>query len=134
MGFHRGRRQPVLARLLHDIRPGETLVVVRLDRLARSVSHLLEVIEQLEAAGAHFRSLHDPIDTTTARHVLAAGAGRRRPSRTALIAERTKPGCGLRAAVVSPRQLRCGTSGQRPVFSDNLHPECIQTTIRLQPG
>jgi DNA invertase Pin-like site-specific DNA recombinase len=41
------------------------LVVVRLDRLARSVSHLLAVIEQLEEAGAHFRSLHDPIDTST---------------------------------------------------------------------
>jgi DNA invertase Pin-like site-specific DNA recombinase len=59
------RSRPVLARLLHEIRPGETLVVVRLDRLARSVSHLLAVIEQLEAAGAHFRSLRDPIDTTT---------------------------------------------------------------------
>src|SRR6478672_9266807 len=58
------RSRPVLARRLHEIRPGETLVVVRLDRLARSVSHLLAVIEQLEAAGAHFRSLHDPIDTT----------------------------------------------------------------------
>ena len=51
------RSRPVLARLLHEIRPGETLVVVRLDRLARSVSHLLAVIEQLEAAGAHFRTL-----------------------------------------------------------------------------
>ena len=59
------RSRPVLARLLHEIHPGETLVVVRLDRLARSVSHLLAVIEQLEAAGAHFRSLRDPIDTTT---------------------------------------------------------------------
>jgi DNA invertase Pin-like site-specific DNA recombinase len=39
--------------------------VVRLDRLARSVSHLLAVIEQLEAKGAHFRSMRDPIDTTT---------------------------------------------------------------------
>ena len=58
------RSRPVLARLLRDIRPGETLVVVRLDRLARSVSHLLAVIEQLEASGAHFRSLRDPIDTT----------------------------------------------------------------------
>jgi DNA invertase Pin-like site-specific DNA recombinase len=57
--------RPVLARLLRHIRPGETLVVVRLDHLARSVSHLLAVIEQLEAAGAHFRSLRDPIDTTT---------------------------------------------------------------------
>lgn len=33
------RSRPVLARLLREIRPGETLVVVRLDRLARSVSH-----------------------------------------------------------------------------------------------
>ena len=59
------RSRPVLARLLRDIAVGETLVVVRLDRLARSVSHLLSVIEQLEAGGAHFRSLRDPIDTAT---------------------------------------------------------------------
>jgi hypothetical protein len=59
------RSRPVLAHLLREIRAGETLVVVRLDRLARSVSHLLAVIEQLEAAGAHFRSLRDPIDTST---------------------------------------------------------------------
>jgi DNA invertase Pin-like site-specific DNA recombinase len=41
------RSRPVLARLLRDIAAGETLVVVRLDRLARSVSHLLAVIEHL---------------------------------------------------------------------------------------
>src|SRR3954468_9187069 len=46
------RSRPVLARLLREIRPAETLVVVRLDRLARSVGHLLAVIEQLEASGA----------------------------------------------------------------------------------
>jgi DNA invertase Pin-like site-specific DNA recombinase len=91
------RSRPVLARLLRDIRPGETLVVVRLDRLARSVSHLLAVIEQLEANGAHFRSLHDPIDTTTPQgmfslQVLGAVAQLER----ALIAERTK--AGLNAA------------------------------------
>ena len=91
------RTRPVLARLLRDIGPGETLVVVRLDRLARSVSHLLAVIEQLEAKGAHFRSLRDPIDTTTPQgmfslQVLGAVAQLER----ALIAERTK--AGLRAA------------------------------------
>src|SRR5580692_5499705 len=91
------RARPVLARLLRDIRPGETLVVVRLDRLARSVSHLLAVIEQLEAAGAHFRSLRDPIDTTTPQgmfslQVLGAVAQLER----ALIAERTR--AGLNAA------------------------------------
>ena len=87
------RSRPVLARLLGDIAPGETLVVVRLDRLARSVSHLLAVIEQLEARGAHFRSLRDPIDTTTPQgmfslQVLGAVAQLER----ALIAERTKSG------------------------------------------
>src|SRR5665647_2505378 len=86
------RSRPVLARLLREIRPGETLVVVRLDRLARSVSHLLAVIEQLEASGAHFRSLRDPIDTTTPQgmfslQVLGAVA---QPAR-ALIAARTSP-------------------------------------------
>jgi DNA invertase Pin-like site-specific DNA recombinase len=87
------RSRPVLARLLREIRPGDALVVVRLDRLARSVSHLLAVIEQLEASGAHFRSLRDPIDTTTPQgmfslQVLGAVAQLER----ALIAERTKAG------------------------------------------
>src|SRR3954452_21327375 len=94
-GTDRGR--PVLARLLREIRRGESLVVVRLDRLARSVSHLLAVIEQLEAGGAHFRSLRDPIDTSTPQgmfslQVLGAVAQLER----ALIAERTK--AGLNAA------------------------------------
>jgi len=71
--------------------------VVRLDRLARSVSHLLAVVEALEASGAHFRSLRDPIDTTTPQgmfslQVLGAVAQLER----ALIAERTKS--GLRSA------------------------------------
>ena len=43
------------------------LVVVRLDRLGRSLSHLLAVIEQFKASGAHFRSLCDAIDTITPR-------------------------------------------------------------------
>ena len=91
------RSRPVLARLLREIQPSETLVVVRLDRLARSVGHLLAVIEQLEATGAHFRSLRDPIDTSTPQgmfslQVLGAVAQLER----ALIAERTK--AGLQAA------------------------------------
>src|ERR1700692_4684631 len=87
------RSRPVLARLLRAVAAGETLVVVRLDRLARSVSHLLAVIEHLEAAGAHFRSLRDPIDTSTPQgmfslQVLRAAAQLER----ALIAERTRSG------------------------------------------
>jgi len=72
---------------------GDTLVVVRIDRLARSLSHLLEVIERLEAKGAFFRSLLDPIDTASPQgkftlQVLGAAAEFER----ALIRERTKAG------------------------------------------
>ena len=53
----------MLARLLQDIRHGDTLVVaLRFDRLARSVGHLLAAIEQFEAGGAHSRFLLNPID------------------------------------------------------------------------
>lgn len=91
------RSRPALTRLLAAIRPGDTLVVVRLDRLARSLVHLLQVIETLEAKGAHFRSLGDPIDTATPQgrfslQVMGAVAELER----ALIRERTK--AGLRSA------------------------------------
>jgi DNA invertase Pin-like site-specific DNA recombinase len=92
-GSGASRARPVLARLVREIKAGEVLIVVRLDRLARSVSHLLHVIEQLEDKGAHFRSLHDPIDTSTPQgmfslQVLGAVAQLER----ALISERTKAG------------------------------------------
>ncbi len=87
------RARPELARLLAQIQPGDVLIVVRLDRLARSVSHLLETIDMLDGKGAHFRSLRDPIDTSTAQgmfslQVLGAVAQLER----ALISERTKAG------------------------------------------
>lgn len=87
------RTRPVLAQLMRDIRPGDTLVVVRLDRLARSLSHLLTVIENLEKRGAHFRSLRDPIDSASpqgkfALQVLGAAAELER----SLIRDRTVAG------------------------------------------
>ena len=96
------RSRPVLARVLDQLRIGDTLVVVRIDRLARSLSHLLEIIERLEAKGAHFRSLQDPIDTASPQgkftlQVLGAAAEFER----ALIRERTK--AGLRSAKAEGR-------------------------------
>jgi DNA invertase Pin-like site-specific DNA recombinase len=87
------RTRPELARLVREMKAGDILKVVRIDRLARSVSHLLEVIETLEKKGAHFRSLRDPIDTTTPQgmfslQVLGAVAQLER----ALIADRSKAG------------------------------------------
>src|SRR5580658_4653500 len=87
------RTRPLLARALARIRAGDTLVVVRIDRLARSLAHLLAVIEELRARGAHFRSLGDPIDTSSPQglftlQVLGAAAEFER----ALIRERTRAG------------------------------------------
>lgn len=91
------RARPELAKAVARVKRGDILVVARIDRLARSLSHLLAVIEGLEAVGAHFKSLRDPIDTSTpqgkfALQVLGAAAELER----ALIRERTK--AGLRAA------------------------------------
>lgn len=101
-GSGASRARPVLSRLLREIQKDEVLVVVRLDRLARSVRHLLEVIEDLESKGAHFRSIRDPIDTSTPQgifslQVLGAVAQLER----ALISERTK--AGVRAAKAKGR-------------------------------
>jgi DNA invertase Pin-like site-specific DNA recombinase len=64
-GSGASRARPALSKLLREINAGDTLVAVRLDRLAHSASHLLEVIEDLTARNAHFQSLQDPVDTST---------------------------------------------------------------------
>ena len=96
-GSGASRARPELARLMCEIRPGDVLVVVRLDRLARSVSHLLDVIERLESSGAHFRSLRDPIDTSTPQGMFSLQVlGAVAQLEQTLISERTK--AGIKAA------------------------------------
>lgn len=57
---------PFLQRpLIEQLRPGDTLVVWRLDRLGRSLKHLIEMVNDLEAQGVGFRSLQESIDTTS---------------------------------------------------------------------
>lgn len=58
-------RRDALAETLAWLRPGDTLVVTKLDRLARSVAHLVEILEQLEVKGASLRILAMGIDTGT---------------------------------------------------------------------
>ena len=55
-----------LAEALDYLRDGDTIVVTKLDRLARSVAHLMEVLEQVDAKGASLRILSMGIDTGTA--------------------------------------------------------------------
>jgi DNA invertase Pin-like site-specific DNA recombinase len=60
--------RPQLARLLSQVEEGETVVVCRLDRLARSVRDLLNILDRLSKAGVSFRSLSDPWADTTTPH------------------------------------------------------------------
>ena len=87
------RARPQLQAALARVRRGDTLVVARIDRLARSLAHLLQVVEDLRARGAHFRSLADPIDTAGPSGVLVLQMlGAVAEFERSLIQERTKAG------------------------------------------
>lgn len=92
------RNRPELNRMFDHLRPGDVVVVSRLDRLARSTRDLLDIAEQLKTAEAGLRSLHEPWADTTSpagRMVLTVFAGIAEFER-ALINERT--GAGRKAA------------------------------------
>ena len=57
-----------LAKLLKRLEPGDTLIVTRLDRLARSTRDLLNILDTIGAAGATFKSLADAWADTTTPH------------------------------------------------------------------
>jgi DNA invertase Pin-like site-specific DNA recombinase len=72
------RDRPELARLLDQLRPGDVVVVTRLDRLARSTGNLLEIAEAIRVKDAGLLSLAEPwVDTTSpaGRMVLTVFAG-----------------------------------------------------------
>ncbi len=58
-------QRPGLTEALDFARPGDTLVVWRLDRLGRSLRHLIDTVAVLQQRGIGFRSLQEQIDTTT---------------------------------------------------------------------
>lgn len=57
--------RPSLDAMLNQLRPGDTVVVWRLDRLGRSLRHLIDTVQKLEPRGVAFRSLTESIDTST---------------------------------------------------------------------
>lgn len=59
------RKRPELNKMLEQLRSGDVVLVTKYDRLARSLADLLEIVTQIEAAQAGFRSLAEDIDTTT---------------------------------------------------------------------
>ena len=87
------KNRPELAKALRSLEAGDTLVVWKLDRIARSMTHLLELLEGLEARDLRFRSLTEGVETETPAgrlilHVLAALAQFERD----LIRERSRAG------------------------------------------
>lgn len=85
--------RPGLTELLDHARPGDSLCVVRLDRLGRSLKELLETVDKLRARQVNLISLEEKIDTTSAAgelvfHVFGAIAHFERR----LISERTRDG------------------------------------------
>lgn len=103
--------RPELARLLDYAREGDTIVVWRLDRLGRSLRHLIDTVAALDDRGVGFRSIHESIDTTTSAgrlvfHIFGALAEFERD----LIVDRTK--AGLAAA-----RERGSKPGRKPSLS-----------------
>lgn len=101
------RERPELQAALEYIREGDTLVVWKLDRLARSLKQLIETVESLETRKIGFRSLTENIDTTTPGgrltfHLFAALAEFER----SIIKERTTAGL--------PAARARGRKGGRP--------------------
>jgi len=87
------KQRPVLNALLSRLQRGDVLVVWKLDRLGRSVQHLVRVVQDLDDRGIGFHSISDSIDTRSPSgrlmfHILAAIAEFER----SLIAERTHAG------------------------------------------
>lgn len=60
------KKRPVLEHLIDEVlQPGDTLVVYKLDRLARSMSHFVTVFDRLKTKGVGFKSLTEAIETET---------------------------------------------------------------------
>ena len=80
--------RPELAKVIRRLEPGDVLVVVRLDRLARSTRDLLNVLDEIGKRGAGFRSLKDTWADTTTPPRQAHAHGARWPRRVRALADR----------------------------------------------
>lgn len=123
---------------LAALAPGDVLVTWKLDRLGRSLAHLISITTRLEAEGIGFRSLSEAIDTTTASgrllfHVMGALAEFER----ALISERTR--AGMAAAKARGQHLgrerkvteRDALWAHDAVLSGRLSPEEVSRTLSI---
>lgn len=111
--------RPALGNMLNDARMGkfEVLLVWKIDRVARSISHLLEVLADLKGCGVGFVSLTEGINTETAQgRMLASFLGAIAEFEKELIVERVRSGMArARAAGVKVGRPRRGFDVQRAI-------------------
>ena len=117
----RERTRPGLDAALEKLAPGDVLVVWRLDRLGRSLTDLIDLIDDLAARGVGFQSLSESFDARTSGgrlvfHLMAALAEFER----ALIGERTR--AGLAAARARGRRL-----GRPPRHTENQRAAALRS-------
>jgi DNA invertase Pin-like site-specific DNA recombinase len=115
--------RPELHRLLDHLRPGDVVVVWKLDRLSRSLKDLLHIMEKIGEAGAGFRSLTEHIDTTTpAGRMMMQMVGAFAEFERAIVRERTS--AGLAAARAEGR-----IGGRRKKLDDTKRREIAEAVM-----
>ncbi|CAA7196694.1 recombinase family protein [Chryseobacterium potabilaquae] len=129
------KERPQLKKLLEQIRKGDVVVVYKLDRLGRSLKHLLEIVEILNSKNVALQSLHDNIDTTTPQgrlffNISASFAEFEKD----LIRERTK--AGLEAARERGKKggRRKGLSKeaeQKAILAENYYNEGLKSVNEI---
>jgi DNA invertase Pin-like site-specific DNA recombinase len=112
--------RPELHRALDQLRPGDVLMVWKLDRLSRSLKDLLMILERIKSAGAGFRSSTEAIDTTIpAGRMMMQMLGAFAEFERAMIRERTSS--GLASARAKGR-----VGGRKPKLSVDQRREAIE--------
>jgi DNA invertase Pin-like site-specific DNA recombinase len=128
--------RPELARCLTELEKGDVLVVWRLDRLGRSLPHLLATVEALHKRGISFESLHDHIETSSATgrlifHILASLAEFERD----LIRERTLAGQAAarsRGAKFGPPRIDAAVCDRaRAMLATGTDPNYVAKTLGI---
>ena len=120
--------RPGLIAAMKDLRPGDTLVVWKLDRLGRDLSQLLRTAERLREKGVRLVVLTEAIDTTTIMgRFMYAVMGAFAQMEREMIQERTM--AGLKAA-----RARGVVGGRRPTYSQEQYEEADRLTRSAKEG
>lgn len=125
----RKAERPVLAKCLDYMREGDCLVIIKLDRLARSMRDLIEIVETLKKRGIDFMSINDHIETTTPQgkfffHITGAVAELeadliRERTCAGLAAARARGRVGGRKAKMTPEKIEAA----RKLLRDSTPPQ-----------